>query len=102
MPYADLEDAVQLCNRGHGSLVMSLFTHDPEVARDVVLGAGAYHGRILISDRDCAKESTGHGSPLPNLIHGGPGRAGAAKRWAGSGACSTTCSAPPCRARRAC
>ncbi|MGC1302405.1 MAG: phenylacetic acid degradation bifunctional protein PaaZ, partial [Caulobacteraceae bacterium] len=73
MPYEDLADAVKLCNRGQGSLVMSLFTHDPEVARDVVLGAGAYHGRLLIADRDCAKESTGHGSPLPNLIHGGPG-----------------------------
>jgi oxepin-CoA hydrolase / 3-oxo-5,6-dehydrosuberyl-CoA semialdehyde dehydrogenase len=83
MPYEDLEDAVKLCNRGHGSLVMSLFTHDPEVAREVVLGSGAYHGRLLICDRDCAKESTGHGSPLPNLIHGGPGRAGGGEEMGG-------------------
>jgi oxepin-CoA hydrolase/3-oxo-5,6-dehydrosuberyl-CoA semialdehyde dehydrogenase len=83
MPYEDLEDAVKLCNRGHGSLVMSLFTHDPAVAREVVLGAGAYHGRLLIADRDCAKESTGHGSPLPNLIHGGPGRAGGGEEMGG-------------------
>jgi oxepin-CoA hydrolase/3-oxo-5,6-dehydrosuberyl-CoA semialdehyde dehydrogenase len=83
MPYEDLEDAVKLCNRGHGSLVMSLFTHDPEVAREVVLGAGAYHGRLLIGDRDCAKESTGHGSPLPNLTHGGPGRAGGGEEMGG-------------------
>lgn len=83
MPYEDLGDAVRLCNRGQGSLVMSLFTHDPAVAREVVLGAGAYHGRLLIADRDCAKESTGHGSPLPNLIHGGPGRAGGGEEMGG-------------------
>jgi oxepin-CoA hydrolase/3-oxo-5,6-dehydrosuberyl-CoA semialdehyde dehydrogenase len=83
MPYDDLEDAVKLCNRGHGSLVMSLFTHDPAVAREVVLGSGAWHGRILIADRDSGKESTGHGSPLPNLIHGGPGRAGGGEEMGG-------------------
>nr|MDQ2861278.1 phenylacetic acid degradation bifunctional protein PaaZ [Pseudomonadota bacterium] len=76
MPYADLADAVALANRGKGSLVASLFTHDPVVASEVVLGAGAFHGRLAIIDRDCAKESTGHGSPLPSLVHGGPGRAG--------------------------
>jgi oxepin-CoA hydrolase/3-oxo-5,6-dehydrosuberyl-CoA semialdehyde dehydrogenase len=83
MPYDGLDDAVALCNRGHGSLVMSLFTYDPAVAKDVVMGAGAYHGRVLIVDRDCAKESTGHGSPLPNLTHGGPGRAGGGEEMGG-------------------
>ena len=83
MPYRDLADAVALCNRGKGSLVMSLFTHDPAVASEVVLGAGSFHGRMLLADRDCAKESTGHGSPLPNLIHGGPGRAGGGEEMGG-------------------
>jgi oxepin-CoA hydrolase/3-oxo-5,6-dehydrosuberyl-CoA semialdehyde dehydrogenase len=83
MPYQDLKDAIALCNRGQGSLVMSLFTYDPMVASDVVLGSGAFHGRLLIVDRDCAKESTGHGSPLPNLIHGGPGRAGGGEEMGG-------------------
>ncbi|MBS0295830.1 MAG: phenylacetic acid degradation bifunctional protein PaaZ [Proteobacteria bacterium] len=83
MPYTDLQDAVALCNRGQGSLVMSLFTYDPAVASQVVLGSGAFHGRLLIVDRDCAKESTGHGSPLPNLIHGGPGRAGGGEEMGG-------------------
>ncbi|HEY3811731.1 MAG TPA: phenylacetic acid degradation bifunctional protein PaaZ [Caulobacteraceae bacterium] len=83
MPYKDIDDAVALCNRGMGSLVMSLFTHDPQVASEVVLGSGAFHGRLLIADRDTAKESTGHGSPLPNLIHGGPGRAGGGEEMGG-------------------
>jgi oxepin-CoA hydrolase/3-oxo-5,6-dehydrosuberyl-CoA semialdehyde dehydrogenase len=83
MPYKDLADAIALCNRGQGSLVMSLFTHDPAIASEVVLGAGAFHGRLLIADRDSAKESTGHGSPLPNLIHGGPGRAGGGEEMGG-------------------
>ena len=83
MPYKDIDDAVALCNRGMGSLVMSLFTHDPAVASEVVLGSGAFHGRLLIADRDTAKESTGHGSPLPNLIHGGPGRAGGGEEMGG-------------------
>ncbi len=83
MPYADLDDAIALCNRGQGSLVMSLFTHDPEVASKVIMGAGAFHGRVLVCDRDCAKESTGHGSPLPYLVHGGPGRAGGGEEMGG-------------------
>ncbi len=83
MPYKDVNDAVALCNRGQGSLVMSLFTYDPEVASEVVLGSGAFHGRLLIADRDNAKESTGHGSPLPYLIHGGPGRAGGGEEMGG-------------------
>ncbi|GAA0733156.1 phenylacetic acid degradation bifunctional protein PaaZ [Sphingomonas japonica] len=83
MPYRDLDDAVMLANRGKGSLVMSVFTHDAAVARDVTLGAGAFHGRILLADRDSAGESTGHGSPLPVLVHGGPGRAGGGEELGG-------------------
>ncbi|HEY1614208.1 MAG TPA: phenylacetic acid degradation bifunctional protein PaaZ [Rhizomicrobium sp.] len=83
MPYRDLSDAVALVNRGKGSLVMSLFTYDPEITRAVVLGSAAFHGRLVIVDRDCARESTGHGSPLPGLIHGGPGRAGGGEEMGG-------------------
>src|SRR3954466_10866238 len=73
---AGMAHAVELAARGQGSLVGSLVSHDPEVARAVVLGAAAAPGRILVLDRDDAKENTGHGSPLPMLVHGGPGRAG--------------------------
>ncbi|MDE2351142.1 MAG: phenylacetic acid degradation bifunctional protein PaaZ [Alphaproteobacteria bacterium] len=83
MPYHDLGDAIALANRGKGSLVMSAFTHDPAVAREIALNAGAFHGRILFADRDCAAESTGHGSPLPVLVHGGPGRAGGGEEMGG-------------------
>jgi oxepin-CoA hydrolase/3-oxo-5,6-dehydrosuberyl-CoA semialdehyde dehydrogenase len=83
MPYYDLAEAIALADRGKGSLVMSLFTYDPAVAREVIGGAGAFHGRLLIVDRDCAKESTGHGSPLPALVHGGPGRAGGGEEMGG-------------------
>ena len=83
MPYRDLGDAIALANRGKGSLALSLFTYDPATAREFVLGAGAFHGRIVMIDRDCARESTGHGSPLPMLIHGGPGRAGGGEEMGG-------------------
>jgi oxepin-CoA hydrolase/3-oxo-5,6-dehydrosuberyl-CoA semialdehyde dehydrogenase len=83
MPYRDLADAVALANRGMGSLALSLFTYDPSVAETFVLGAGAYHGRMVILDRTSAKESTGHGSPLPVLVHGGPGRAGGGEEMGG-------------------
>jgi len=83
MPYRDLDDAIALANRGMGSLALSLFTHDSNVARDFVLGAGAFHGRMVILDRTSAKESTGHGSPLPVLVHGGPGRAGGGEEMGG-------------------
>src|SRR3546814_1771509 len=76
MPYKGLDDAIALANRGMGSLALSLFTFDNKVAEEFVLGSGAYHGRMMILDRTSAKESTGHGSPLPVLVHGGPGRAG--------------------------
>jgi oxepin-CoA hydrolase/3-oxo-5,6-dehydrosuberyl-CoA semialdehyde dehydrogenase len=83
MPYRDVADAVALCNRGQGSLVMSLFTYDTDVASSFIAGAAAWHGRVLILDRDCARESTGHGSPLPGLVHGGPGRAGGGEEMGG-------------------
>lgn len=76
MPYKDLEEAVHLSKMGKGSLVTSIATHDEQVARNFVLGAASYHGRIMILNRDMAAENTGHGSPLPMLVHGGPGRAG--------------------------
>lgn len=84
MPYDSTEEAIELAQRGEGSLVGSIFTCDDEFARDVVIGgAAAFHGRLLIVNRDCAKESTGHGSPLPVLVHGGPGRAGGGEEMGG-------------------
>ena len=83
MPYEDISDAIALANRGKGSLVLSLFTHSQEVARDFVQGAAAFHGRMLVIDRTNAAESTGHGSPLPVLVHGGPGRAGGSEEMGG-------------------
>jgi oxepin-CoA hydrolase/3-oxo-5,6-dehydrosuberyl-CoA semialdehyde dehydrogenase len=83
MPYADLDDAIALANRGKGSLALSLFTYDAAVARRFVLGAAAFHGRIVLIDRESARESTGHGSPLPMLVHGGPGRAGGGEEMGG-------------------
>jgi len=83
MPYRDVDDAIALANRGRGSLVLSLFTHSPEAARDFVQGTASFHGRMLVIDRTNAKESTGHGSPLPVLVHGGPGRAGGSEEMGG-------------------
>jgi oxepin-CoA hydrolase/3-oxo-5,6-dehydrosuberyl-CoA semialdehyde dehydrogenase len=83
MGYRDLDHAVALANRGQGSLVASVITHDPEVARQVAIGSGAYHGRLYFNNRDSMKESTGHGSPLPHMVHGGPGRAGGGEEMGG-------------------
>ncbi|WP_170367783.1 phenylacetic acid degradation bifunctional protein PaaZ [Ruegeria arenilitoris] len=83
MGYRDLDHAIALANRGQGSLVTSLITHDPEVARQLVMGAAAFNGRIYINDRDSMQESTGHGSPLPHMVHGGPGRAGGGEEMGG-------------------
>ena len=83
MPYRDIADAIALANRGMGSLALSLFSHSPDVAREFVQGAAAYHGRMLVIDRTNAAESTGHGSPLPVLVHGGPGRAGGSEEMGG-------------------
>ncbi|MBY6140498.1 phenylacetic acid degradation bifunctional protein PaaZ [Leisingera daeponensis] len=83
MGYRDLDHAIDLANRGQGSLVASVITHDPAVAREVAIGAGAYHGRLYFNNRDSMKESTGHGSPLPHMVHGGPGRAGGGEEMGG-------------------
>jgi oxepin-CoA hydrolase/3-oxo-5,6-dehydrosuberyl-CoA semialdehyde dehydrogenase len=83
LPYDGLDDAVALARRGKGSLVASVFTDDPDFARDAVAGLAPWHGRILINNRTSAKASTGHGSPLPLLIHGGPGRAGGGEELGG-------------------
>jgi oxepin-CoA hydrolase / 3-oxo-5,6-dehydrosuberyl-CoA semialdehyde dehydrogenase len=83
LPYRDAEHAVALAARGQGSLAGSVVTADPDFARTVVLGVAPWHGRLLVLNSENAKESTGHGSPLPALIHGGPGRAGGGEEMGG-------------------
>ncbi|MBV9103473.1 MAG: phenylacetic acid degradation bifunctional protein PaaZ [Candidatus Eremiobacteraeota bacterium] len=83
MPYEDTEDAIAIARRGSGSLVASVYSYDDAIANELILGMAPYHGRIIVIDRDCAKESTGHGSPLPPLVHGGPGRAGGGEELGG-------------------
>ncbi|MBL0372144.1 phenylacetic acid degradation bifunctional protein PaaZ [Rhizobium sp. KVB221] len=83
MPYDTVDDAVELARRGKGSLVSSVFTNDPDFARETVLGLAPFHGRVMIGNRQSAKTSTGHGSPLPGLVHGGPGRAGGGEELGG-------------------
>lgn len=83
MPYKNLEDAITLAKMGKGSLVSSIVTNDNQIARDYAVSAATHHGRILILNRESATQSTGHGSPLPNLIHGGPGRAGGGEEMGG-------------------
>lgn len=83
MPYKNIEEAIALSKLGKGSLCSSVVTSNEEFAKEFVLGAGTFHGRILVLNKDCAKESTGHGSPLPMLIHGGPGRAGGGEEMGG-------------------
>jgi oxepin-CoA hydrolase/3-oxo-5,6-dehydrosuberyl-CoA semialdehyde dehydrogenase len=83
MPYENLDDAILLAKKGKGSLCCTIVTADERTARDFVVGAATHHGRMLVLNRDCAKESTGHGSPLPMLVHGGPGRAGGGEEMGG-------------------
>jgi oxepin-CoA hydrolase/3-oxo-5,6-dehydrosuberyl-CoA semialdehyde dehydrogenase len=83
MGYDGLAEAVDFANRGKGSLVASLYTHDPDVAAELAFGVAPFHGRLVLIDRDCAKEQTGHGSPLPHMVHGGPGRAGGGEELGG-------------------
>ena len=83
MPYSTTEEAVALSKLGKGSLVCSITTNDTNIARDFVLNAATHHGRILVLNRASAKESTGHGSPMPMLVHGGPGRAGGGEEMGG-------------------
>jgi oxepin-CoA hydrolase/3-oxo-5,6-dehydrosuberyl-CoA semialdehyde dehydrogenase len=83
MPYRDLPHAIQLLNKGQGSLVASVITNDGEVAREVTLGAAAFHGRLYFNNRTSMAEATGHGAPLPHMVHGGPGRAGGGEELGG-------------------
>ncbi|MFI5196277.1 MAG: phenylacetic acid degradation bifunctional protein PaaZ [Chitinophagales bacterium] len=83
MPYNDVDEAIELARMGKGSLVASVVTADDNIAKEIVLGAASMHGRILVLNADCAKESTGHGSPMPMLVHGGPGRAGGGEEMGG-------------------
>ncbi len=83
MPYKTLEEAVTLSQMGKGSLVSSIITNNDSIAKDYVVNAASHHGRILVLNRENAKESTGHGSPLPTLVHGGPGRAGGGEEMGG-------------------
>ncbi|MEY3421242.1 MAG: phenylacetic acid degradation bifunctional protein PaaZ, partial [Bacteroidota bacterium] len=83
MPYKDLEDAISLAAKGKGSLCSSIVTYDDNIASEYIINAATHHGRILILNRDAAKESTGHGSPMPMLVHGGPGRAGGGEEMGG-------------------
>ena len=83
MPYDDVDEAVALAARGRGSLVGTLVTKDPAIAAKVVPQVAAQHGRLLVLEREAAAESTGHGSPLPLLKHGGPGRAGGGEELGG-------------------
>ena len=83
MAYHDEEEAIELAAKGRGSLVGSIVTEDPAIATRLGIGVAPHHGRLLILDPVAAKESTGHGSPLPHLIHGGPGRAGASEEMGG-------------------
>ena len=83
MPYKDIYDAIALSKKGLGSLCSTIVTADPSLAKQYVIGAATHHGRILVLNAECAKESTGHGSPLPSLVHGGPGRAGGGEEMGG-------------------
>lgn len=83
MPYKTIDDAIALSKMGMGSLVSSIITADNSIARKYTIGAACMHGRILVLNAECAKESTGHGSPMPLLVHGGPGRAGGGEEMGG-------------------
>jgi len=83
MPYNTMDEAIELSKKGKGSLCSSIITNNSANAKAYVLGAASYHGRILVLNNECAKESTGHGSPLPLLVHGGPGRAGGGEEMGG-------------------
>ncbi len=83
MPYKSTEEAIVLSKMGKGSLVTTIVTNDEKIARDYVIGAASHHGRMLVLNGECAKENTGHGSPLPLLVHGGPGRAGGGEEMGG-------------------
>jgi oxepin-CoA hydrolase/3-oxo-5,6-dehydrosuberyl-CoA semialdehyde dehydrogenase len=83
MPYKDLSQAIELSKKGKGSLCSTIVTANDRLATDYIVNAGTHHGRMLVLNAECAKESTGHGSPLPMLVHGGPGRAGGGEEMGG-------------------
>ena len=83
MPYKTIDEAIELSKMGKGSLVSSIITADNSIAKMYTIGAACMHGRILVLNSECAKESTGHGSPMPMLVHGGPGRAGGGEEMGG-------------------
>ncbi|CAN0480775.1 unnamed protein product, partial [Hapterophycus canaliculatus] len=83
MPYRDLAHACTLLNKGKGSLVASVITRDGDVAREIVMQSAAFHGRLYFNNRDSMAEATGHGAPLPHMVHGGPGRAGGGEELGG-------------------
>ncbi|MBC7534921.1 MAG: phenylacetic acid degradation bifunctional protein PaaZ [Ferruginibacter sp.] len=83
MPYRNMEEAIELSKKGKGSLCSSIVTANAAIAKEYVIGAATHHGRILVLNEECSKESTGHGSPLPLLVHGGPGRAGGGEEMGG-------------------
>ncbi|WP_425392758.1 phenylacetic acid degradation bifunctional protein PaaZ [Ekhidna sp.] len=83
LPYKTMDEAIAISKKGKGSLCSSITTADDKLAREYVVGAATHHGRILVLNQDCAKESTGHGSPMPQLVHGGPGRAGGGEEMGG-------------------
>ena len=83
MPYRDADHAIELLNRGQGSLVASVITRDGALARQMVMGAAAWHGRLYFNNADSMAESTGHGAPMPHMVHGGPGRAGGGEELGG-------------------
>lgn len=84
MPYDTNDEAIQIANKADGSLVASLFTADDAIARKITLGCAPYHGRFMVINRHSAKESTGHGSPMPQMVHGGPGHAGGGEELGGA------------------
>ncbi|MEM8654447.1 MAG: phenylacetic acid degradation bifunctional protein PaaZ [Pseudomonadota bacterium] len=83
MPYRDVAHVANLLNRGKGSLVASVITRDGAMARDITLASAAFHGRLYFNNRDSMAEATGHGAPLPHMVHGGPGRAGGGEELGG-------------------
>lgn len=83
IPYKNNDEAIEIAKMGKGSLVGSIFTNDNQIAKELFFGTASHHGRIMILSRDSAKESTGHGSPMPHLVHGGPGRAGGGEELGG-------------------
>lgn len=98
MPYRDVAHAAELLNRGKGSLVASVITRDGDVAREITMASAAFHGRLYFNNRDSMAEATGHGAPLPHMVHGGRAARVAARSWAVSVQSNTTCSGRQYRA----